>query len=192
MNVLSRSRRICRLLVEPLTEESFEPFGWVIAAPLSSTPTFAGPRTRRWAIPFEISGDTQICVLYTEYAPNPTFDVLENHSHVSQAFIPLTGRQSVVAVAERTSAPTRPPAEKVKAFAVAPGSGYVLRRGTWHTPERYPTSPPGAAFALITELETTQETPNQKNLIPSIAQRSSVVEYSSIGVAFAFEDWSRQ
>jgi ureidoglycolate hydrolase len=182
---VSRPRVVSTALaVEVMSDEAFEPFGWLIDAPRETPPAFVGVATRGWSVPFEIAGNVQVCALFTEFA-GVRFDKLERHLHVTQTFIPMSGSVSVVAVAPSAGVDDpRPPAvADVRAFLVDPARGYVLRRGTWHSLDRLPLQPPGATFAMITEVETTDEM--REAATPS---RTDVFDFAAnLGVEFELE-----
>ena len=42
-----------------------------------------------------------------------------------------------------------PDPREVRGFLIDPGQGYLFHRGTWHSLDRYPLQPPGAAFLIV-------------------------------------------
>jgi ureidoglycolate hydrolase len=169
--------------VEVMSAEAFEPFGWVIDAPQDAPPSLVGIHTRGWEMPFDVTGRVQVCALYTEFA-ELRFAKLERHLFVTQTFIALDGPPSVVAVAGGAeSERTLPPhPDEVRAFRIDPARGYVLRRGTWHSLDRFPLRPPGARFAMITEAETTAEIGQAQ-----AQSRTDVFDYAEeLGIEFEF------
>lgn len=172
-----------RLPVEVMLPETFAPFGWIIDAPRDAAPEFVGVATRGWSVPFELAGRIQVSAIATDFA-GFRFSKLERHLQVTQMFIPLHGPRSLLAVAvgpEAGGTPA-PPAKDVRAFWVDKSQGYVLRRGTWHSLDRYPLHPPAAAFAMITEAETTEEFSAGGEL-----SRSDVFDYAAAGIEFEFD-----
>lgn len=138
--------RIHELSIEPMTAETFRPFGELIDA--KAHPSH---ERRFFPVPFEIDGRTTVDVIW-QPAAGLEFNLLERHFNVTQAFIPLSGAPSVVAVAPPTD-PDDPDAlprpEQVRAFRIAPGVGYVYKTGTWHSLDRYLLEPGGASFVIL-------------------------------------------
>jgi Ureidoglycolate lyase len=94
-----RNLRIQELKIQPLTAAAFKPFGTLFEArqrPVSR-------RTLIYDKGFDVAGKTVIGVIWQPFA-GQTFTQLERHFNVTQAFIPMSGSPSVVAVA----APTDP------------------------------------------------------------------------------------
>ena len=135
-----------RLAIEPMTAESFAPFGWV-------TESSETPDDRRVMTPsrFECDGRTTIHTIWQPCAGR-SFSRLERHFGVTQTFFQLSGSPSVVCVAPPTDlddpgAVPRP--GDVRAFLVDSGRGFSFARGTWHSLDRYVLAPPGATFVIL-------------------------------------------
>ena len=82
---------------------------------------------------------------------------MERHFQVTQAFIPLRGSPSVVALAPPTDPHDRqsiPQPEAVRAFLLDGSKGYVLSKGTWHSLDRFPLYPPESVFVMLSDEET--------------------------------------
>ena len=138
--------RIVRLPIEPMTAESFAPYGEMIEA--RERPADG---RRFFPINFQIDGRTTVEVIW-QPIEGRRFHILERHFAVTQAFIPLGGAPAVVAVAPPTDlddAEAMPQPEEVRAFLIDPGKGYVYKVGTWHSLDRYLLKPPGASFAIL-------------------------------------------
>ena len=81
-----------------------------------------------------------------------TFSQLERHFAVTQTFIQLSGPPAVVAVAEPTDLDdpeAAPDPSDVHAFLIDPAKGFSLKRGTWHSLNRYILAPPGSTFVTM-------------------------------------------
>jgi ureidoglycolate hydrolase len=150
--------RIVRIAAEPLTEASFKPFGQVIEEK-DRAPDFRGEKgTLRWNVDFH-GGSALLGLIKTPYQ-GLAFTKLERHFRLSQTFIPLGGAPAVVAVAAPTSPDDReaiPRPEDIHAFLLDGSKGYVLARGTWHSLDRFPLSPPDTRFVMITDRETADD-----------------------------------
>ena len=138
--------RIVKLSIEPMTAESFAPYGEVIEA--RERPADG---RRFFPVDFRIDGRTTMDVIWQPVG-GKRFRMLERHFAVTQAFIPLEGAPAVVAVAPPTDlddAEAVPKPEEVRAFLIDPGKGYAYRTGTWHSLDRYLLGPPGASFVIL-------------------------------------------
>lgn len=133
--------------IEPLTPEAFEPFGRLFHAPERPAD--------RWKLTydqdFSVVGSTKVGVIWEPFA-GLTFARLERHFNVTQAFIPMSGSLSAVAVAAPTD-PTNPDdfphPERVRAFLIDGTVGFRYHVGTWHSLSRFVLHPPGATYAII-------------------------------------------
>ena len=138
--------KIHRLQIEPMTAESFAPYGEVMEPK-------ERPATGRrfFPIDFRIRGRARVDVIWQPFEGR-RFRLLERHFAVTQAFVPLEGSPAVVAVAPPTDPEDRdaiPKPEEVRAFLIDPGKGYMYRTGTWHSLDRYLLAPPGASFVIL-------------------------------------------
>ena len=135
-----------RLAIEPMTPESFAPFGRMVESS-------GMPDDRRVMTPAEFECDGRITI-HTIWQPcaRRSFSRLERHFGVTQTFFQLSGSPSVVCAAPPTDlddpdAVPRP--QDVRAFLIDPGRGFSFARGTWHSLDRYVLAPPGATFAIL-------------------------------------------
>ena len=141
--------------VQPLTEQAFEPFGEIMGA--RESVEFQGlSGTEMWAMDFQMSGRLQLGFLRVKYQ-GLTFNAMEQHHGVTQSFIPMGGAPSVVALAPPTARGTTPGPEDVRAFLLDGTRGYILRKNTWHTLNRFPLHPPGNDWIVLTDWETTAD-----------------------------------
>jgi ureidoglycolate hydrolase len=169
--------RTIRVTLEPMTPETFEPFGHLIDAPRSDAPDLQGDLTSGWGVPFEADGSVEVLALHTPYGGS-RFTKLERHFHVTQAFVAVGGSVSGVAVAP--GARDGPDLERIRAFFIEPPQGYVLGRGVWHSLDRFPLYGPGSTFVMVTERETTRELREPRDTWV----RTEQVDYSAAGLEF--------
>lgn len=156
--------RIHVLKIEWLTEEAFAPFGQIIAAKDRPPDFRGGGGTLGWAIDFQ-AGRPLVSFLKTPFQGSQ-FKKMERHFHLTQAFIPLGGSPTVVAVAAPSDPRDReavPRPEQVRAFLLDGTKGYALWKGTWHSLDRFPLYPPDTNFVILTDHET------QEDLTPAYA-----------------------
>ena len=126
--------------VEPLTAETFAPFGDVLEAKGAPDRVIneglCGRFHDRARLDFR-DGRAGISIFRAEPRALPyAFDLVERHPEGSQAFLPMTEHPFLVVVAPGSDRPGRP-----RAFLTGPGQGVNLLRGTWHgvlTPLRAP------------------------------------------------------
>lgn len=135
-----------KLKVEPMTTESFAPFGELIDIK-------DRPSDERLISPlaYRAEGRTTLSALWQPFQGR-IFWQLERHFGVTQSFIQLSGAPAVVAVAAPTDPEDQlaiPQPDQVRAFLIDPAVGYSFRVGTWHSVHRYVLAPPGATFAVI-------------------------------------------
>ena len=113
---------------ESLTREAFSPFGELLdvdesdVSQATSTPVnFQGGKVR----------------VGTALLPYKGLRLtgMEQHFHVTQAFIPISGAPAVVAVAApppQDDPNVIPKPQDVRAFLIDGTVGYLLHKGTWH------------------------------------------------------------
>ena len=135
-----------RLAIEPMTRESFAPFGRLLESAEE-------PAERRvmTALPFECDGGTTVHAIWQPCAGR-SFSRLERHFGVTQTFVQVSGSPSVVCVAAPTDLDDRqavPAPADVRAFLIDPGRPFSFARGTWHSLDRYVLGPPGATFMIL-------------------------------------------
>ncbi|HUG17063.1 MAG TPA: ureidoglycolate lyase [Thermomicrobiales bacterium] len=147
--------RMVSIKVEMLTADVFEPFGEVMSM-TGREPDYRGISSLGWRAAYDADGPSEVLVYSSRYS-GLRFSVLERHVAVTQAFIPLRGVPSVVAVAAPTEGDGIPEPEDVRAFLLDGSAGYVLRRGAWHSPDRYPLYPPSSEIVIITSRATQTE-----------------------------------
>ena len=138
--------RIHRIKAEMMTPASFAPFGQVIDA--SDVPDEIAPVDFR-------GGELRFNATLLPYR-GLEFSQMEQHFHVTQAFLPLSGPPAVVAVAaptDQNDPDAIPEPEQCHAFLIDGTKGYILKKGTWHS-DRLPLHPPGTKMVIMTDSET--------------------------------------
>ena len=144
--------RTVKLKVEPMTADAFSPFGELLDA-TEPSPDHSGS----FPVSFD-GGKVRVSTALLLYK-GLKFTGLEQHFHVTQAFIPISGAPAVVAVAAPTpqgDANAIPKSEDVRAFLIDGTKGYMLKKGTWHS-DRLPLYGPGSKMVIITDEETSQD-----------------------------------
>ena len=135
--------------IEPMTAKSFEPFGQLLDANQR-------PIDRRIISPaeFEVDGKTTVGIIWQPYE-GLEFNEMERHFGVTQTFIQLSGSPAVVAVAPPTDLfelDAVPMPNQIRAFLIDSSKGFVFKKGTWHSLNRYILSPPGATFVILNSI----------------------------------------
>ncbi len=117
------------LHAEPLTAESFAPFGQVIeAAPESTVEINAGWTTRFHDLArADVEGAPAIISIFRSRVRPLVAEMLERHPFGTQAFVPLGGHPWLIVAAEAPDAPLR-------AFLARGDQGAQIGRGVWHHP----------------------------------------------------------
>ena len=123
--------------IQPLTAESFSPYGEVIAC--ESNPFFHinNQHTERYhALALaETDAKVGLSIFKNIQTTSIPFEIqmLERHPRGSQAFIPMQGQQFLVVVAPALDLGT-PDLSKIVAFMSNGQQGINYRAGTWHHP----------------------------------------------------------
>lgn len=171
---------LVRIDVAQLNEEAFAPFGAVLAAK-GRAPDFTGLSSVGWKAGFTCGGLPELMVYSSRYT-GMRFTMLERHFDVTQAFIPLGRVPAVVAVAAPTARAQLPEPGDVQAFLLDGSAGYVLRRGTWHSLDRFPLYPPSAEIVILTARATQQEL---ETVAPEQWRLTQQIDYqAAFGVTF--------
>ena len=137
--------KVYNVQVEPMTEESFAPFGELI------DPRERPPDRRIIApLDFHSVGRTTLSSIW-QPCEGLTFWEMERHFGVTQTFFQLSGSPTVVAAAAPTGDDPMaiPGPEQIRAFLIDPSKGYAFKVGTWHSVKRFVLAPPGATLAVI-------------------------------------------
>ena len=145
-----------KLKVEPMTEETFGPYGVLMDAKEQPTDHRAF-----FPIDFQIDGRTTLNVIW-QPRQGLHFSKLERHFGVTQSFVQISGAPAVVCAAAPTDMhdPQAIPApEDIHAFLINPEKGYAFHRGTWHSLDRYLLAPPGGTFLIV------NTTPNPTQIV---------------------------
>lgn len=138
--------RTIEVIPEEMTEESFEPFGYLWNE-------VNKPKTHRLLEQVQFECDGRI-IVSTIWQPNEgrTFCNMERHSGVTQGFVQLSGCKSAVCVAPPINVKDSldiPDAQSIRAFLINPEIGFAFRRGTWHSLNRYILEGDGANFLIF-------------------------------------------
>lgn len=138
-----------QIIAQPLTQDSFAPFGDVLDASGDFRLINAGLCKRHHDRARLDFGDARAGISIFQAEPRAlpyNFDLIERHPEGSQAFIPMSADPFLVIVA--TSPDATP-----QAFLTNGAQGINLHRGTWHG-VLTPLSAPGL-FAVIDRIGTT-------------------------------------
>jgi ureidoglycolate hydrolase len=164
-----------------MTPEAFAPFGQLLMIRADRTPDYDDADSTGWRYPVDLAGTPELVVVRTSFVGR-RFSRLERHIRLAQAFVPLGGTPSAVAVASSTPNPDTPPSpESVRAFAISPGVGYMLHPDTWHSLDRYPLWPGELVVVMLTSTQTTDEAMS----VPQTDWRlTQEVDYLAEGVEF--------
>ncbi len=123
------------ITAEPLTAESFAPFGEVLEVSGAPDRIINQGKCGRYhdlaGMDFtpEAGGRAGISLFHAELRPMPyALDLLERHPLGSQAFIPMSPSRFLVTVADDDGGKPG----RVRAFVARAGQGVNLRRNVWH------------------------------------------------------------
>jgi ureidoglycolate lyase len=137
---------VVQIKAQPMTAEAFSPYGELMEAR-------ERPSENRQFFPvgFESDGQTTISAIW-QPKQGTRFTQLERHFGVTQSFVQIEGGTAAVAVALPTGPDdldAYPRPEDVKAFLIDPTKGFMFRRGTWHSLNRYIFDSTGATFVIL-------------------------------------------
>ena len=175
------SRR--QIPIEPLTEEGFSEFGWVLGKRYPGDPAataFSHPGSDFWhAHDFNPGEGGETEMLWVNYRNDSLrLRALEAHWLTEQAIVPLGGGAIVhVVCPSREDGSRLPDPARLRCFRVDPGMGICMRPGCWH-----------ASFVLggqttclmLTRRSTTRDLVAHLNGL-SIAAESSIVSLTDPG-----------
>ena len=177
-----------RIKAVPLTKDAFQPFGELLdAAEPYPTPSASS------SIDFQ-GGKVRISTAFLPYK-GLKLTGLEQHFHVTQAFIPVSASPAVVAVAAATpqdDPDAIPKPEEVQAFIIDGTKGYMLNKGVWHS-DRLPLYEPGSKMVIITDEETNLDLQDHGSMSTPVDNRGGwklnrIVDFQhSFGVTFEIE-----
>jgi ureidoglycolate hydrolase len=172
--------QLVSITAQLMTADRFRPYGALLAA-RSDPPDFRSLTSEGWMTPFETDDAPLLMVLVSRFS-GMRFTRLERHFGVSQTFIPLGRIPALVAVSAPTDPEAIPKPDDVRAFVVDGSCGYVLKRGTWHSLDRYPLYEAESQIVIITSRETQMELEKQDK---SEWSHTQVVDYEErFGVTF--------
>ncbi|MBC7910341.1 MAG: ureidoglycolate lyase [Pyrinomonadaceae bacterium] len=108
-----------RLKVQPMTRESFAPYGILIDS--------------RGAVEIDLGEGVPSLTGATAERRPLGFEFMARHKRTMQVFSPLASSESIIAVAPPNDVDA-PEVERIAAFHVNGRLPYAYHRGTWHTP----------------------------------------------------------
>ncbi len=110
---------VVHLKVQPMTRESFAPYGILIDS--------------RGAVEIDLGEGVPGLTGATSERRPLTFEFMARHKRTMQVFSPLASSESIIAVAPPNDG-NAPEVERIVAFHVNGRLPYAYHRGTWHTP----------------------------------------------------------
>ena len=110
---------VVHLKVQPMTRESFAPFGVLIDS--------------RGSVEIDLGDGAPSLTGATSEKRPFHFDFMARHRRTMQVFSPLAASQWVIAVAPPNDR-NAPDVERISAFLVDGRLPYAYHKGTWHTP----------------------------------------------------------
>jgi ureidoglycolate lyase len=111
---------IVHLKVQPMTRESFAPFGVLVDS--------------RGSVEIDLGqGAPSLTGATSERRPF-RFEFMARHRRTMQVFSPLASSRSVIAVAPPNDDEDAPDVDRIVAFLIDGRLPYAYHKGTWHTP----------------------------------------------------------
>jgi ureidoglycolate lyase len=148
------------LKVEPVTRESFAPYGKLVGAGEGTlrTSDFYGHKVELWS-PGQFVSDDQTTLSAARIYQRPLEVIwMERHFKHTQSFIPVGGRPFVAVLGAPTSTP-HPDPETVRAFYFDGSAGAMLHLGVWH---EFPFAVTASADVIVVLRKETQQNLEQK------------------------------
>ncbi|SDB44732.1 ureidoglycolate lyase [Bauldia litoralis] len=178
---------VVQIPIEPLTDESFAPFGWLLEAG-GEPPFFSRPNLDLWRFPYAADAPARLQIMRYHRQPM-RFSRLERHLFVTEARAPLNGARAVLVVAgDAESAGTdRPPSpDTLRAFLIDGAAGVMFWPGVWHGLDCYPLAA-HADFIFLSDEATEVEI--EALAAPVSGTRTEVADYQdSHGLVFEIVD----
>ena len=137
-----------KLKIEPMTEETFRPYGEVWDSKEHSS-----DHRQSFSVDYQPEGTPTASIMWQPYQ-TLTFTKLERHFHSTHVFIPVSGSLAAVAVAHPTDLNDQmamPDPSQVRAFLIDGNKGFAYKKGTWHSLDRYILTPPGTTFVTFNQ-----------------------------------------
>jgi len=174
------------IAIEPLTRDSFAPYGQLIAAG-DGAPDYARPTLDVWHLDYASDAPFRIQIMRYSHKPM-MFSRLERHLCVTEGRLPLNGAMSVLAVAGATlgAGGDMPDPSTVRAFLLDGSSGLIFKPGVWHSLDCFPLAPPYVDYALLSDVATENEIEAGGSKAPDA--RTNVVDYAARGLEFHIVD----
>jgi|SRR5690625_1099499 len=146
------------LKLEPLTADSFAPYGFVFEPP-KHTPDFECTErgSRSWEFSFH-GGMPRLFLIETEFRPLK-INRLEKHTELSQVFMPAGGGEAVLIVGLGEDEHSMPIKESLRAFHLDGRVGYGLHQHTWHSLDRMPLGDEPTRWVMLTDHKTHDDLP---------------------------------
>ena len=170
--------------IEPLTPETFAPYGTALGLATRHTPdtAFFSPASDFWHEHGFASGEAQTEILWVVYRnPDPAIARLEAHTATEQALIPLTG--PIVHIVARSTPDGAPDPQTAKAFAIAPGQGIVMAQNCWHATRAFSGD---VTCAMLTRASTT------KDLVSHLTAGAPLAESRYADIVLSIENGSKR
>ena len=179
--------RTIEVSLEPLTTDSFAPFGRLIES-LPRNPHVDQDTFHMVELPFSIDSTPDLRIAHYP-VQDMCFAKFERHLTMTESRVAL-GQAVVLIVAADTPIDDRhtlPDARSVKALLMKGNQGIVFRRGTWHGLDCYPVNGRPADFVFLTEKEAEDELLEMSDV--DAFHRSHIVDFADTrGIVFRVGD----
>lgn len=160
------------IAIESFSAEAYAPFGHPICEPDRSA-DFVEAWSNAWLLPTDMDGRPQ-CVFLRHFPQPLSFSLMERHFHVAQGFVPISRHPYLIVVAPASQA-RLPARDAIRAFLLDGTFGLIIKRGVWHTLDRFPATDEPMDTLFLTELETQREI-IEKDGRPEDLRRSEIVD----------------
>lgn len=175
--------RIENVEVEPLSEEAFAPFGYLLTA--GTLPDFQRPGLQNWRLPFHSDAPPRLQVM--RYAAQPKrLSLFERHLCVTEARCPLGAAAAVLVVAGDPTQDVVPTVGSVRAFYLDGSLGIMFRKGVWHGLNCFPVRTPFVDYLFLSDAATEDEIEAAKE--PRQGARTELYDFAEQNLTFDILD----
>ena len=169
--------------VEPLTQEAFAPYGWLLIA--GDAPDFNRPGLMNWRLPFHSDAALRLQVMrYSQQQRQ--LSLFERHTQVTEARTPIGNAAAILVVAGDPAQDAPPDAGPVRAFYLDGSQGIMFRKGVWHGLDCYPAHQDYVDYLFLSDAATEDEI----ELTPGPRQglRTELFDFAEQNVTFHIID----
>lgn len=171
------------IAIEPLGEETFAPYGWLLGA--GDLPDFQRPGLMNWRLPF--ASDAPLRLQVMRYANQvKKLSLFERHTFVTEGRSPIGDAAAILVVAGDPTQDALPEAGSVRAFYLDGSVGIMFRKGVWHGLDCFPARTPSVDYLFLSDAATEDEI--EATAAPEQGQRTQLFDFAAQQISFQVTD----